>query len=109
MTEEDAREFKASNPGVLILDERDLIDQAMRARCASLYQRLCGQRSPRDEWVDISDVTVKDTLPVEKIFRREHPIAKMDHELRFDRTPRGRVTLLSKSSLEPCHCCAPRS
>ena len=48
-----------------LLDSMILLEQ-----CLDLYQRTCGQRSSRHEWVDAYDITAKDRLiPEEKDFR----------------------------------------
>ena len=75
VSQTDLDEARPLTPDTQTMSDEDLKNFVLENKAAALYTRVTGQRSPRHEWVDSYDVLAKNTLSVEKAFRKLHRLS----------------------------------
>ena len=93
VTAADIDEYRKQHPEATDTDA-EIKDVLVDDGCSEDYRRMFGQRSRREHWNNVHDLTEKDQLPVEKAFRAARKLPE-DKVLRPRVTPAQ--TTLAKS------------
>lgn len=93
VAEHELEDCKKENPDFIFFNEVDVRDEVVRDKCLKLYVRLCGHCSSRHFWIDAYDITVKDSLSVERAFRKQMSLS-LRNPVGFEAPPKGTQSLL---------------